>query len=62
MPHGADGPTLNPTHPIIFHNIPYANLGYGMDPGRFGHPHAAVREIARVCRLRGGVSSVQFHG
>ena len=61
MPRGADGPTLNPTHPIIFHNIPYANLGYGMELGRFGHPLAAVRKIARVCRLRGGVSSVQFH-
>ena len=62
MPRGADGPTLNPTHPIIFHNIPYANLGYGMEPGRFGYPLAAVKEIARVRGLRAGASSAQFHG
>jgi hypothetical protein len=34
MPPGADGPTVNPTHPIIFHNIPYANLVYGVEPWR----------------------------
>ena len=48
MPRGADGPTLNPTLPIIFHNIPYANLGYGMESAHFGYPLAAVKEIARA--------------
>jgi hypothetical protein len=61
MPRGADGPTLNPAHPIIFHNIPYANLGYRMEPGHFGHPLAPVREIARVRGVR-AVGSAQFHG
>ena len=62
MPRGADGPTLNPTHPIIFHNIPYANLGRGMEPGPFGYPLAAVKEIAHAPGVHAGVSSAQFHG
>ena len=33
-----------------------------MEPGRFGYPLAAVKEIARVRGLRAGVSSAQFHG
>jgi hypothetical protein len=52
MPRGADGPTLIPTLRIIFHNIPYANLGCGAEPGCFGYPIAAVKEIARVRGLR----------
>ena len=62
MPPGADEPTLNLTLPIIFHNIPYANLGSGMEPGRFGYPLAAVKEIARLRSLRAGAPSAQFHG
>jgi hypothetical protein len=62
MPRGADGPTLIPTLRIIFHNIPYANLGCGAEPGCFGYPIAAVKEIARVRGLRADVLSSQLHG
>ena len=62
MPPGADEPTLNPALPIIFHNIPYANLGSGMESACFGYPLAAVKEIARLRSLRAGAPSAQFHG
>ena len=62
MPSGADEATLIPALPIIFHNIPYANLGSGMELVRFGYPIAAVNEIVRATSLRGGALSVRFHG
>ena len=62
MPPVADEPTLIPTLPIIFHNIPYANLGSGMESPRFGYRLAAVKEITRALHVRAGAPSAQFHG
>jgi hypothetical protein len=62
MPPGADEPTLNPALPIIFHNIPYANLGCGAESEPFGYPLAAVKEIAPAPGGHAGAPSAQFHG
>ena len=62
MPPGAAAPSLDSPLPIIFHNIPYANLGCGVEPGPFGYPLAAVREIAPASGLHAGAPSAQFHG
>jgi len=62
MPPGAAAPSLDSGLSIIFHNIPYANLGCGIEPGPFGYPLAAVKEIAHAPGVHAGVSSAQFHG
>jgi hypothetical protein len=62
MPPGAAAPSLDPTVPIIFHNIPYANLGYGAEPGRFAYPLAPVKEVRRARRGFAGAPAVWLHG
>ena len=58
MPPGAVAPSLDSTPTIIFHNIPYANLGCGRKRGSFGYPLVAVKEIPRAGRGIAGAPPV----
>ncbi len=62
MPPGGATPSLDSPLTIIFHNIPYANLGCGRKPGRFGYPLAAVKEMPRMGRGIAGGPPVPSHG
>jgi hypothetical protein len=62
MPPGAAAPSLNSALPIIFHNIPYANLGCGAGSEPFGYPLVGVKEMRRTGRGFAGASPAPLHG
>jgi len=62
MPPGAAAPSPDSTLPIIFHNIPYANLGCGAGSEPFGYPLVDVKEMRRTGRGFAGASPAPLHG